>query len=104
MSLQPEDVRWEVSRLFVTDVCCVSSRVRTDPKWLDDQGVLPGGFSPIVLTSVSLVTVVVPPGPLIFVSFLTDKLSVLEHPIIPIELRLVIRVAAISRFIGLPIR
>ena len=66
---------------------------------LDFQGVAAGGLSPVFLTSVSVVIVVVPLGVLIFTSRLLDDLVASEHPVRPIETRLAIRVAAIMRFI-----
>ena len=64
-----------------------------------DHGVVAGGLSPVFLTSLSVVIVVVPPGVAIFNSCLVDDLVCSVHPIMPIETRLAIRVAAITRFI-----
>jgi hypothetical protein len=69
------------------------------PPSLDVQGLAVGGSPPVFLTSFSKVIVVVPPGVEIFVSCLVDDLACSLHPVMPIETKLAIRVAAIMRFI-----
>jgi hypothetical protein len=56
-----------------------------------------GGLSPVCLTSFSVVTVVVPPGVVIFVSCLVD--AVFEHPTNPMDTSPTNTIAAIIRFI-----
>ena len=55
-----------------------------------------GGFLPVFLISTSVVVVVVPPGVVIFVSFLADSFS--AHPISPIEHAPKMIAAAMTRF------
>ena len=62
------------------------------------QGRAAGGFSPVCLTSRSVVIVVVPPGVLISVSVFEDDFS--AHPIMLSENRLSISAAQIMRFMG----
>lgn len=61
-------------------------------------GVELGGFLPVFLTSFSIVTVVVPPGVVIFVSCFVEAFFS-EQPIAPIENRLAISRAMVVYFI-----
>jgi hypothetical protein len=56
-----------------------------------------GGFSPVCLTSLSVVTVVLPPGVVVTVSVFVDDSSLAQPPM-PIENKLSIRAAQAMLF------